>query len=115
MPPNSPPLAPPDNSAGEPVPSAVIREQLARIVNGPTFVSSARLCRFITHIVNRSIEGDRDNLKEFSIAIEALDRTSEYDPNLAAIVRVAARRVRAKLKAYYEEGPGAPDTVLIAL
>lgn len=115
MPPNSPPLEPPANLAGEPVPSAAIREQLSRIVNGPTFVSSARLCRFLTHIVNRTIEGDRDNLKEFSIAIEVFDRTSEYDPNIDAIVRVEARRLRAKLKAYYEEGPGAADSVLIAL
>jgi len=115
MPPNSPLSEPPANLAGEPVPSAAIREQLARIVNGPTFVSSARLCRFLTYIVNRTIEGDRDNLKEYSIAIEVFDRTSEYDPNIDAIVRVEARRLRAKLKAYYEEGPGTADSVLIAL
>lgn len=103
------------NSAADPVPTEAIREQLARVVNSPGLVSSARLCRFLTHIVNRTIEGDIDSLKEFSIAMEVFDRTSKYDPSIDAIVRVEARRLRSKLKAYYEEGPGTADAVLIGL
>jgi adenylate cyclase len=99
----------------EPVPAATVREQLARVVNSPGFVSSARLCRFLTHIVNRTIDGDPDSLKEFSIAMEVFDRTADYDPNIDAIVRVEARRLRSKLKAYYEDGPGRSDPVLIGL
>jgi serine/threonine-protein kinase len=97
------------------VPAAAVREQLTRVVNSPKFVSSTRLCRFLSHIVNRAIDGDLDNLKEFTIAMEVFDRTSDYDPNIDAIVRVEARRLRAKLKAYYEDGPGTADPVLIAL
>jgi serine/threonine-protein kinase len=96
------------------VPASAVSEQLARIVNSPRFISSARLCRFLTHIVNQTIHGDLASLKEFSIAVEVFDRTSEYDPNIDAIVRVEARRLRAKLKEYYE-GPGRNDPVLIAL
>jgi serine/threonine-protein kinase len=65
--------------------------------------------------VNRTVDGDIDSLKEFSIAMEVFDRTSKYDPNIDAIVRVEARRLRGKLKAYYEEGQGAVDRVLIGL
>jgi adenylate cyclase len=114
MPPSSP-VESPGNSAPDPVPAAAVREQLTRVVNSPKFVSSARLCRFLSHIVNRAIDGDLDNLKEFTIAMEVFDRTSDYDPNIDAIVRVEARRLRAKLKAYYEDGPGTADPVLIAL
>src|ERR1035441_3673676 len=103
------------NSAVDPVPATAVRDQLARVVNSPGFVSSVRLCRFLTHIVNRTIDGDIDSLKEFSVAMEVFDRTSEYDPNIDAIVRVEARRLRAKLKAYYEEGLGKDDPVLIGL
>jgi adenylate cyclase len=46
---------------------------------------------------------------------EVFDRSSDYDPNIDAIVRVQARRLRGKLKAYYEEGAGRNDPVLIAL
>ncbi len=106
-----------DTSARTPaqaVPAVAVGDQLARIVDSPRFVSSARLCRFLTHIVNRAIAGDFDSLKEFSIAMEVFDRTSEYDPYIDAIVRVEARRLRAKLKEYYE-GPGSNDPVLIGL
>jgi serine/threonine-protein kinase len=103
------------NSAADPVPAPAVREQLARVVNSPGFVASVRLCRFLTHVVNRTIDGDIDSLKELSIAMDVFDRTSDYDSNIDAIVRVEARRLRAKLKAYYEEEPGAVDPVLIGL
>jgi adenylate cyclase len=102
------------NTAVDAVPATAVCEQLARIVDSPRFISSARLCRFLTHIVNRTIRGDLNSLKEFSIAMEVFDRTSKYDPNVDAIVRVEARRLRAKLKEYYE-GPGRNDPVLIEL
>ncbi|MBV9036818.1 MAG: hypothetical protein JO182_20175, partial [Acidobacteriaceae bacterium] len=66
---------------------------MARIVNSPGFLSSPRLCRFLTHIVNRTLERELDSLKEFSLALEVFDRTSDYDPNIDAIVRVEARRL----------------------
>ena len=103
------------NTAPDVVPATAVREQLARIVNSPGFVSSSRLSRFLTHIVNRTIDGDLDSLKEFSVAMEVFDRSSDYDPNIDAIVRVQARRLRGKLTAYYEEGAGTNDPVLIAL
>ena len=102
------------NTPADGVPRTAVCEQLARIVDSPRFISSARLCRFLSHIVNRTIGGDLDSLKEFSIAMEVFERTSEYDPNIDAIVRVEARRLRAKLKEYYE-GPGSNDPVLIGL
>src|SRR5215471_20323171 len=105
----------PADPARDPVPAKTVREQLARVVKSPGFVSSIRLTRFLTHIVTRTLDGNLDSLKEFSIAMEVFDRTADYDPNIDAIVRVEARRLRSKLKAYYEEGPGTSDTVLIGL
>jgi len=110
---SSPEMSP--NTALYAVPARAVCEQLARIVSSPVFISSPRLCRFLTHIVNQAIHGDLDSLKEFSIAMEVFDRTSEYDPNVDAIVRVEARRLRAKLKLYYMNEPGRNDPVLIAL
>jgi adenylate cyclase len=81
----SPSVESPANSAARPVPATAVREQLARVVNSPGFVSSARLCRFLSHLVNRTIEGDLDSLKEFSIAMEVFDCTSEYDPVLGGV------------------------------
>ena len=102
------------HTAVDAVPGTAVCEQLTRIVDSPKFISSARLCRFLTHIVNRTLCGDLVSLKEFSIAMEVYDRTPKYDPNIDAVVRVEARRLRAKLKEYYE-GPGKNDPVLIGL
>jgi len=102
----------PVNPIPEAVPGNAVRDQLARILNSSGFASSTRLCRFLTHIVNRTLDGDDDSIKEFSVAMEVFDRTADYDPNIDAIVRVEARRLRAKLKAYYET---ANDPVLIEL
>lgn len=113
--PGSSSMEPAAHSSTEPIPATIVREQLARIVNSPGFTPSARLVRFLTHIVNRTVDGDPDSPKEFSIALEVFDRTAEYDPNIDAIVRVEARRLRSKLKAYYEEGAGRDDPVLIGL
>jgi serine/threonine-protein kinase len=113
--PDSSSLESPADPAREPVSATTVRQQLARVVNSPGFVSSVRLCRFLSHIVNRTIDGDPYSLKEFSIAMEVFDRTADYDPNIDAIVRVEARRLRSKLKAYYEDGPGRSDPVLIGL
>ncbi len=112
--PSSSPEEIPGNIAAEAPAAKSVLEQLARIVENPKFAPSARLCRFLTHIVNRTLQGDLDSLKEFSIAMEVFDRTAEYDPNVDAIVRVEARRLRAKLKEFYD-GPGRNDPVLIGV
>jgi adenylate cyclase len=103
------------NDVTDAVPAIAVCEQLARIVSSPVFISSSRLCRFLTHIVNRTMHGSAGDLKEFSVAMEVFDRTSDYDPSIDAIVRVEARRLREKLKAYYTHEPGRNDPVLIAL
>jgi serine/threonine-protein kinase len=91
-----------------------VRAQLARILSSGGFASSHRLCRFLRFIVERTLEADAERLKEFVVAMEVFDRGEDYDPNIDSIVRVEARRLRSKLKAYYE-GPGRRDPVLIEL
>ncbi|MEZ5399913.1 MAG: tetratricopeptide repeat protein [Bryobacteraceae bacterium] len=101
-------------AADNPIPADRIRTQLAIIVASGGFVSSPRLCRFLRFIVERTLENDAESLKEYVLAIEVFDRAEDYDPNIDSIVRVEARRLRNKLKAYYE-GAGGQDAVLIGL
>jgi len=87
---------------------------LSRILASPQFVSSQRLCRFLRFLVERTLEYDTDRLKEFVVAMEVFDRNEDYDPNIDSIVRVEARRLRNKLKSYYE-GEGRADSLQIEL
>ncbi|MBX9602948.1 MAG: tetratricopeptide repeat protein [Bryobacteraceae bacterium] len=97
-----------------PVSAESVRAQLARILASDGFISSQRLCRFLRFIVERTLENDLDRLKEFVVAMEVFDRDDKYDPSIDSIVRVEARRLRTKLKSYYE-GVGSSDPVLIGL
>ena len=70
------------------------------------------MVRFLRLTVERLLAGRADELKEYLLGVEVFDRSSSYDPRVDPIVRVEARRLRAKLKAYYE-GDGIADDVLI--
>ncbi|HWZ31116.1 MAG TPA: tetratricopeptide repeat protein [Bryobacteraceae bacterium] len=79
-----------------------IRAQTRKIIASRTLVRSERLARFLEFTVSESLAGNTDQLKEFVIGVEVFDRKQDYDPRLDPIVRVEARRLRMKLKKYYE-------------
>ena len=58
------------------------------------------------------IEGAAGQLKEYSVGVDVFDRGPSFDPRTDTIVRVQARRLRAKLKDYYSTH-GLFDPVLI--
>ncbi|MBL8215057.1 MAG: PD40 domain-containing protein [Bryobacterales bacterium] len=91
-----------------------IERHLDQVVGSSVFAPSPRLCRFLRFIVERSAAGRRDELKESLIGVQVFDRTPGYDTKSDAIVRVEARRLRAKLDEYYE-GPGQADTVRFSM
>ena len=96
-----------------PAPDAdAVRAQLERILASPGFANADRLSRFLRFVVERTLDGEGDQLKEYRLGTEVFDRPSDYDPRLDSIVRVEARRLRSKLAEYYE-GPGRADPVVI--
>ncbi|MCC6362959.1 MAG: hypothetical protein IT165_05510 [Bryobacterales bacterium] len=64
------------------------------------------MCRFLRFTVEQAIEGRAGELKEYLIGIEVFDRKATYDPRVDPIVRVEARRLRAKLQQYYRSAGG---------
>ena len=90
---------------------SAIRRQLEKIVAHGLFARSERMGRFLRFAVERTIEGKGDVLKEYLIGVEVFDRKGSYDPRVDPIVRVEARRLRSKLKAYYD-GDGREDPIV---
>lgn len=88
------------------------REQLARIVASSGFRGSLSLTRFLRFVVEATLAGKADTLKAYTIAIEALGRGDDFDPQGDPIVRVEAGRLRSALARYYT-GPGRDDPVVI--
>jgi TolB-like protein/Tfp pilus assembly protein PilF len=89
-----------------------IREQVGKILSSAVFADSERMSRFLRFAVDTALNGHADRLKEIVIGSEVFDRGATYDPRLDPIVRVEARRLRTKLRAYYE-GPGKQDPVIL--
>lgn len=89
-----------------------IREELSRILQSSIFVQSDRLGRFLRYTVETTLAGDAETLKEYVIGTEVYRRKPPYHPSVDSIVRSEARRLRSKLKEYYES-EGRNDAVFI--
>ena len=85
---------------------------LEKILASAGFRNSERMRRFLRVTVERTLDGATDQLKEFSLGHDVFDRGESYDPRTDSIVRVEARRLRKKLRAYYE-GDGRLDEIVI--
>src|SRR5215831_4954968 len=94
------------------LPDDTVRTQLQKILNSRTFSHSDRLRRFLRYCVDEALAGRRDNLREYAIGLEVFDRKHNYNPANDPIVRVEARRLRTKLKDYYQ-AEGEQDPLII--
>jgi serine/threonine-protein kinase len=92
----------------------LVRQQLDRILAGTTFRQVDRLRRFLSFVVLETIEGRRDNLKEYVVGIQVFGKEPSFDPRTDPVVRVQARRLRSRLVRYYAE-EGAADEIVIEL
>ena len=87
----------------------VVLQQLARLLRSKPFVQSDKLSRFLRFVVEHVVDRNDGCLKEYLIGVEVYDRKPPYDPSQDSIVRTEARRLRGKLKEYYEsEGKNDP-------
>lgn len=96
----------------EPLEPGAVRGQLERILASKTFSRSPRISRFLTFVVDQTLAGQEDKLKEYLLGVEVFNRMDSFDPRIDSIVRVEARRLRYKLERYYET-EGQTDSVLI--
>jgi hypothetical protein len=77
------------------------QEHLEEILRGEAFRGSHRSGQFLRYVVNQSIHGHCDELKERLIGIELFGRAPSYDTSEDAIVRVTASDVRRRLLQHY--------------
>src|SRR5271170_776672 len=86
---------------------ALLRRHLQEITEGTAFKGSHRSAQFLKHIVEKSIAGSFESLKERAIGIELFGRSPSYDTGEDAIVRVTASDVRKRLLQHYGGEDGA--------
>jgi hypothetical protein len=95
-------------------PSQQERIEMELVLQSGIFQRAPLLANFFRYICERYFEGRTDQIKEYSIALEAFGRSDGFDPKKDSIVRVEAHRLRKRLNDYYK-GPGASHPVHIAI
>jgi len=90
------------------------QEHLARVLRSETFQQADRLKRFLAFVVDEALAGRQDDLKEYVIGVQVFQKEESFDPRTDPIVRVQARRLRAKLVRYYRD-EGRLDSLIIDL
>jgi serine/threonine-protein kinase len=78
----------------------VLRE-LERIVASRAFQGTGRSGALLRFLLERTLAGQAEQLKEFTVGAEALGRGDSFDPRTDAIVRVEISRLRSRLSHYY--------------
>jgi Tol biopolymer transport system component len=90
-----------------------IREELARVLASDLFSHTHRLRTFLQFVVERTLDGQGDALKEQVLAFELYGKEADFNTASDAKVRVDARRLRDKLREYYATVPDAPVIISI--
>jgi hypothetical protein len=87
----------------------LIRDELQRIVQSGCVPAGSMLAKILTYVVERTLDGDGKSIKAYTIAVEALGRSADFDPDRDSAVRVAAMRLRSALDLYYADAGAAND------
>ena len=84
------------------------------MLDSDAFAKAPSLRRLLAYVVEETLAGRADALKEYTIGVEVFGRGQDFDPRADTIVRVQARRLRAKLQQFYA-AEGHADGIAIDL
>jgi hypothetical protein len=96
----------PGRSPETAVPTSALREHLRDLFESPAFKGSRRSQQFLQHIIEKTLAGHRDELKERNLGVALFGRDPSYDTGEDAVVRVTASDVRKRLQQYYSQTNG---------
>ena len=80
----------------------LVRSQLEKIVSDARFAASKRYPYLLRYIVEQTLAGNEDDLKERTLGVEVFHRPPDYDTNADPVVRLCAAEVRKRLAQYYQ-------------
>ena len=90
------------------------KAELAAVIASSLFVRTPSLANLLSYLCQKYFQGEAELLKEYTIGVEAFGRAPDFDKKEDSIVRVEIRRLREKLRQYYEtEGADRPIRLTI--
>jgi hypothetical protein len=88
------------------------RAQVERLLGSKTFEASEVHRRLLEYLAEKSLAGEADRLKEYTVGLEAFHKPSTYDPKHDSIVRIHVGRLRQKLAVYYQNEANGDDVLV---
>src|SRR3954470_1041966 len=88
--------------------------QVQRIVSSKAFRTSEVHRNLLMYFAEKSLAGEAQNLKEYTVGLDVFGKPSSYDPRQESVVRMHVGRLRQKLAEYYRT-EGQDDPVIVDL
>ncbi len=93
---------------------AEVKRELEDVLAASPFANSKRYPAFLRFVVEKTLAGQAEELKERTLGIEIFHRAPDYDSNNDTIVRVTAGEVRRRLTDFYHRA-GADHSIQISV
>ena len=91
-----------------------VMAHLKMILASTQFSTGQRVSQFLRYVVEQALNGQPENIKQYTIAVEALGYEGDFDPLSNPAIRILARRLRRALDGYYQSR-GADDAIRIEI
>lgn len=91
-----------------------IEAALERLLRSKPFQNVGRLHRLLRYVVQETVQGRAEGIKEYTIGVAVYNRGIGFDPRLDGIVRVDAINLRKRLEEYYRT-EGLDDGVVLSI
>ena len=88
--------------------------QVERILQNKNLRLSEVQRRLFSYLADKSLSGEADELKEYTLGLDAFGKPPSYDPRQESVVRMHVARLRQKLADYYRIA-GVNDPILVDL
>jgi hypothetical protein len=90
------------------------QSQVRRILQSKAFRTSEVHRNLLNYLAEKSIAGEADSLKEYTVGLDVFAKPESYDPRQESVVRMHMARLRQKLAEYYRT-EGTDDPIIVDL
>src|SRR5215475_2746629 len=88
--------------------------QIQRILQSKTFRTSEVHRNLLQYLSEKSLAGEADSLKEYTVGLAVFAKPESYDPRQESTVRLHVARLRQQLAEYYRT-EGTEDPIIVDL
>lgn len=82
---------------------SAMRSELYHVLRDHSFLKSPTLSKLLAYLVFETINGNGDKLKSYTVAVDCLGKSPDFDAKSDSYPRVQTMRLRKLLEAFYSK------------